>query len=724
VSPSKLKILVVDDDPDLLQGTARLLEKAGDTVARAATGAAALQAVQAHPPDLLLLDRQLPDMDGLEVCRRLKADPATANIIVVILSGAHVRGAEQIAGLALGADGYIVRPIGNEELRVRIEAFARLARLNLRLAEEIAQRRRLETDLEERVRTRTAELLATNQQLQTAQQAALDSMRDSTRAQEHLACVNQRLRQEIVEREQAQDALRAASLYARNLIETSLDPLVTISAAGKITDVNTATEKITGRSRERLIGSDFADYMADPPLVRAGYSKVFAEGQITNYPLAICHASGAITEVLCNASVYRNEQGEVLGILAAARDITTLKRAEAGKAHLEAQNRQLQKAESLGRMAGAIAHHFNNQLQAVLLNLELALHDLPRQAGSGENLAAALQAAHKAAEVSGLMLTYLGQKKAEREPLDLSAACQHSLLLLRATLPGGVVLETDFPAPGPTIRSSANQIQQVLANLVTNACEAMQHLPGSIRLTVRTVAAARLPTAQHFPADWRPQAPAYACLAVADTGSGILGPDVEKVFDPFFSTKFTGRGLGLAVVLGIVRAHDGAITVESQPGQGSVFRVFLPVSTIALAHPPAAVVPAPTSAGSGTVLVVDDEPVIRRTVALALKRFGFTVLEAEDGVAAVALFGQCPAQIRCVLCDLTMPRMNGWETLAALRKLRPGIPVILSSGYSEAQALAGQHPERPQAFLRKPYEIKALYAAFTQALAHRPDSSA
>ena len=393
------------------------------------------------------------------------------------------------------------------------------------------------------------------------------------------------------------------------------------------------------------------------------------------------------------------------------------------RTQLEDQNRQLQKAESLGRMAGAIAHHFNNQLQAVLLNLELAQRDRPGPATPSAHLAVALQSAHKAAEVSGLMLTYLGQTTAQHAPLDLCVACQQSLLLVRAALPGGVVLETDWPAPGPTVSSNTHQLQQVLTCLLTNAWEALTDAPGSIRLSVRTVSAAAIPTPHRFPVGWQPQAQDYACLEVADTGGGIAGPALDNVFDPFFSTKPTSRGLGLSVVLGLVRAHDGAITVESQPGCGSVFRVFLPRSTAALARRPQLEVPARPAPGSGTVLVVDDEPVIRETVALALKRFGFTVLQAHDGVAALEVFGQHPEEIRCVLCDLTMPRMGGWETLLALRKLRPGLPVILSSGYSEEQALAGQHPELPQAFLRKPYEVKTLYAVVTQALASRPDGA-
>lgn len=261
------------------------------------------------------------------------------------------------------------------------------------------------------------------------------------------------------------------------------------------------------------------------------------------------------------------------------REAVERKQAEAEKAELEAQNRQLQKAESLGRMAGAIAHHFNNQLQIVLGNLELATMDeLSPNVNPVECLTLAMQAAHKAAEMSSLMLTYLGQTPGRHEPMDLSETCRQSLTSLQESIPNNMVLKTDFPAPGPVIRANAGQIQQVLTHLVTNAWESVGQNKGTMALTVKTVFLSDIPATNRFPIDWQPQEKIYACLEVTDDGHGIPDGNIEKVFDPFFSTKFTGRGLGLPVVIGIVGAHGGGITVESRPGRGSVFRVFLPLS--------------------------------------------------------------------------------------------------------------------------------------------------
>lgn len=263
---------------------------------------------------------------------------------------------------------------------------------------------------------------------------------------------------------------------------------------------------------------------------------------------------------------------------ALAREIAERKQAETEKEKLEVQNRLLQKAESLGRMAGAIAHTLNNKLSAVIGNLELASMDLPADSESAQSLTAGMQAAKKAAEVSAQMLTYLGQTHGKREPLDLSGICLRSLPVLQAVMPKNVSLESHLPTPGPEILADADQIQQVLINLMTNAWEAIGADRGLIRLSISSVSPASISSSHCYPVDWKPQNQAHACLQLTDTGCGISDKDFQSLFDPYFSHKFTGRGLGLAVVLGIIRAHGGGVTVESKPGRGSTFRVFFPMA--------------------------------------------------------------------------------------------------------------------------------------------------
>jgi CheY-like chemotaxis protein len=338
------------------------------------------------------------------------------------------------------------------------------------------------------------------------------------------------------------------------------------------------------------------------------------------------------------------------------------------------------------------------------------------------NLDKAMQAANRATEVSGQMLTYLGQTPGIREPLDLSEACRRSLLRLRAAISKELVLESDLLSPGPVISANPNKIQQLLLNLVTNAWEAGSEERGAIQLTVKTVSPTDIPAVNRFPIDWEPRDNDYACLEVADAGCGIADEDIERLFDPFFSSKFPGRGLGLPVVLGIVRVHGGAVTVESEPGRGSAFRVFLPLSEVEAPRQSDKAAQAPEIEGGGTVLLVEDEERVRNMAADMLTLLGFTVLEAAGGGEAVELFRRHKDEIRCVLCNLTMPRMDGWETLAALRKITPGIPVILASDYDEAQVMTDDHPEWPEAFLVKPYLFEGLRDALGRTLAKLPAS--
>ena len=412
-----------------------------------------------------------------------------------------------------------------------------------------------------------------------------------------------------------------------------------------------------------------------------------------------------ISAALENARLYQ----------AVHNELAERKRLEEEQRKWERQQQQLQKAESLNRMAGAIAHHFNNMLGAVIGNLELAVMDLPPESPL-ELLNQALKASHRAAEVSSLMLTYLGQSVGKRELLDLSDLCRSSLPILQVGMGKDVVLETDVSSPGPTINANANQIQQVLRNLVTNAFESIGDAQGTIYLRIRTVSPADIPVAHRSPIDWQPGTDAFACIELQDSGSGMSAREIDQIFDPFFSTKFTGRGLGLPVVLGIVRAHQGLITVESTRGQGSIFKVFFPLSSEQVPPRPCAAVKSPEMRPGGMVLLVDDEDMVRKMAATMLGRIGYRVIEARDGVEAVALFRQHQGGIGAVLCDLTMPRMDGWETLAALREIEPGVPIILASGYSEAQVMQGEHPEPPQAFLHKPYQSADLRAALALAL--------
>ena len=524
---------------------------------------------------------------------------------------------------------------------------------------------------------------------------------------------------DLTEHKRAEEALHKEKDFADSIIQTAQAIVLLLDTKGHIVSINPYMEAISGHQLKEVQGKDwFSTFLPelDRNRIRELFLNAIDDIQTHGNVNPIVTKDGRELIIEWYDKTLKDEKGNAVGLVAIGQDITDRKQAEEEKAKLEAQTRQLQKAESLGRMAGAIAHTFNNQLGVVIGNLELAIDDLKQGEVPVISLNAAMQAAEAAAAVSGLMLTYLGQTSGKHEPLDLSDACLRSLPILWAIMPGKVVLETDLPSPGPVISANASQIQQVLTNLITNAWEAVGEDGGSIHLGVKTVSPSEITAPHFYPLDWQLQNNTYACLEVADRGCGIADEDIDKLFDPFFSSKFTGRGMGLPVVMGILRAHSGAITMKSEPGRGSAFRVFFPVSAEEILRQPDKAIQPLKMEGGGTVLLVEDEEMLRNMATAMFKRLGFAVLEAKDGVEAVEVFRQHQDEICCVLCDLTMPRMNGWETLTALRNIAPDVPVILASGYDKARVMAGDHPELPQAFLGKPYKLKKLSDAISHAL--------
>jgi two-component system, cell cycle sensor histidine kinase and response regulator CckA len=367
-------------------------------------------------------------------------------------------------------------------------------------------------------------------------------------------------------------------------------------------------------------------------------------------------------------------------------------------------------------MAGAVAHHFNNKFHVLINSLEMAMLDLDNIEMLQENLKTARQAADQAAEVSRSMLTYLGQVNERREQIDLAEACRKTLPLIQPAIPTNFAVETDLIVPGPQIISNDGQIHQIVINLLTNAIEASGDDQATLHLRVHTVNATDIPEHYRYPADWQPREQYYGCLEVHDSGCGLSHQEIEVVFDPFYTTKFTGRGMGLAVVSGLVQAHSGVVTVESCPGTGSVFRVFLPLTmekAPSMLHEPINVT---KEDHKGTVLLVDDDKTVLTVSRALLSHLGYTVLVATSGNEGVEVVKKHKDEVVLVLSDFAMPGLNGMETLQVLRRMVPNLPMVLISGYSEEQVMDDKYLEKPDFFLKKPYDIGSLQDAIEYSL--------
>lgn len=529
---------------------------------------------------------------------------------------------------------------------------------------------------------------------------------------------NRNLSKEIDERKQAEEALQESEDKFRNIAENSLVGIYIIQD-DIFTYLNPEFAEIFGYSVEEILNKMHFQQLVHPEdlnIVQENvHSRLSGKTKSIRYAFRGIRKDGITIHVeIFGSSILLNEKAAATGTML---DITARKESEAERLSLERRLQQADKAENLSRMAGAVAHHFNNMLAATIGNLELVMEDLPPGTNLSQNLAATQKATQRAAEMSGLLLTYLGQSQGKPEPHDLSENCKDQLVQLRTDLPEGVELKTDLPVPGPVIKADIAQMRQVLSALFANAWEALEDSSGRVQVSVERVKAAEIQEDHRIPADWALSADEYACLAVGDTGRGMDAATIDRIFDPFYTDKFTGRGLGLAVVLGIVKAHGGGIMVESKPGRGSVFRVYLPLTAEPVPLPKAKEPETSATLEGGLVLLIEDEEAVRKVTKALLERSGFEVLIARDGVEGVEIFRENQENIVLVLSDLTMPRMDGWKTIAALRAIRPDIAVILASGYDEAQAMSGDHEEQPHAFLPKPFNMKTFKETLERVLA-------
>jgi len=378
--------------------------------------------------------------------------------------------------------------------------------------------------------------------------------------------------------------------------------------------------------------------------------------------------------------------------------------------------RQAQKLESLGILAGGIAHDFNNLLTAIMGNLNLAQLKLAESHPAHVFLANVEKTIQKAADLTRQMLAYSGKGSFVVKPNDLNQIVSEMTNLLEVSIPKKITLTLGL-APGlPRVLSDASQIQQVVMNLVTNAADAIGEEEGTISLVTRSEVLEGSHVMSAQPGEHLPPG-LYAVLVVTDTGCGMGTEILARIFDPFFSTKLTGRGLGLSAMLGILRGHRAGIQIQSRPGQGSRFEIFFP-ATQSLPTERIAAPPVQGALGlKARILLVDDEASIRETASVALSSLGLEVITAENGVEALERF---QAQVfDLVVLDLTMPRMDGREAFRRLRGLREDLPVIVCSGYSEQETILDLQGRTPTAFLSKPYPLKALISSVSEVLGAR-----
>ncbi|MFZ4437109.1 MAG: PAS domain S-box protein [Syntrophales bacterium] len=518
---------------------------------------------------------------------------------------------------------------------------------------------------------------------------------------------------DITTRKEAEDELRESEAKFRILFETSRDFLYRTSIDGKIIDVNAAASKISGYSQDELKKMNMMELYFDSGEREALVKKIMEQGFVENYEIKGRRKDGTIVETLVTSVIRKDNNGNPIGFQGGLKDITEIKKVEKEKTKLQGQLLQSQKMESVGRLAGGVAHDFNNMLGLILGHAELALE----QADPTHPHHAALQEIRKAAERSAdltrQLLAFARQQTVSLKVMDLNEAITNMLKMLQRLIGEDIDLKWQSEANLWSVKMDPSQIDQILANLCINARDAISDT-GKITIETGNIGLNEAYCADH--AGFVPGE--YVMLIVSDDGCGIDKETREKIFEPFFTTKGVGKGtgLGLSTVFGIVKQNNGFINVYSEPGQGTTFTIYLPryVGKVEQVQPE--VKQAPAQRGQETVLLVEDEPDILNLTKMLLERQGYTVLAANTPGKAISLAGEHVGEINLLMTDVVMPEMNGRDLAKMMLDLYPHLKRLFTSGYT-ADVIA-QHGVLDEGvhFIQKPFSIKALAAKVREVL--------
>jgi PAS domain S-box-containing protein len=515
--------------------------------------------------------------------------------------------------------------------------------------------------------------------------------------------------QDVTESMCKEEALRESEERFRRIFELIPGPVTLAETDGTILNCNDAFCQAAGLRREEIVGNKTSSFSTwvDPEIRQAMYDRL-AQGKTVEWiEFKMRRLDGQ--QQIMQIFALPFELGGKKVILSAGRDVTEQR-------SLEQQMLHSQKLESLGVLAGGIAHDFNNLLTGILGNADLAKTELSPFSPSRDCLEGIETAARRAADLCRQLLAYSGRGRFVVEAIGLPDLVEEMGHLLSISISKRVSLRYDFAASVPFVEADATQIRQVIMNLIVNASEAIGDRDGLISISVgQTQCDARF-LESCFGADGTKPGH-FVYLDVVDTGWGMDKITLDRIFDPFFSTKFTGRGLGLAAVLGIMRGHHGAIWVQTEIGQGTTFRLLFPAGAAAAPKSAAKRHIAPGYHGRGTILLADDEDTIRSTGRRMLQRAGFEVVLAADGREAIEKFAQHRDGIDLVVLDLTMPHADGETCCREMKSMRPSVKIILSSGYNEQDIVDRFAGTGLDGFVQKPYTMEGLLGKIREVLA-------
>lgn len=494
-------------------------------------------------------------------------------------------------------------------------------------------------------------------------------------------------------------------------VKQAAEAIIVTNKKGQILFANPAFLKITGYREDEILGQRINALVGNGQHDEKFHEelwKTLKNGNVWRGRFKNRRKDGTTFDAESAISPICDSSGIITSCVEVSRDITD-------QLVLQSKVQHVQKLESMGVLAGGIAHDFNNLLVAAMLNADMALGKLPPESQSRPYIKKILKAARSATELTNQMLAYSGKGEFSMEPLELNRLIFDLKYLLETVISKRADLTLNLSPKLPAVNADSSQLSQVIMNLIINASDALEEGNGNILVKTGLMEADREYLSKTFLDENLPEG-AYLFLDVSDNGVGMEEETLKQIFDPFFTTKFNGRGLGLAAVLGIVRSHGGALNVTSEPGVGTSFRILLP-STESKPFAANAIIESIENKSMGIkLLLVDDEESILDAAKSMMEDHGFEVVAAKDGQEAVAAYRSMADEINAVILDISMPRMNGAETLLKLREIDSGVKVILTSGYSEKAASEWFGPDDLAYFLKKPYQSLELLEKINSAL--------
>jgi PAS domain S-box-containing protein len=700
-----IPILMVDDRPENLLSLEGLLRDQEYELVRALSGNEALLLTLKQDFALVLLDVQMPGMDGFETAELMRANPKTRHIPIIFVTAGMKDLQFQFKGYDAGAVDYLSKPIEPLFLQSKVRIFAELYLQR----QELEQHRKY---LEELVALKTTELRRSNDQLQyrnrelkATEELLRGQITEFVETHDQLLATEEMLRVQIEEYEVGQKLLNESNRNLQALFDVS--PLAIVASSfpdGVIREINRTFSDDFGYSEERVIGkTGFEIGLWVDNAERDRFFELMQEQQdVLGFDAVIRTFGGETRTVLvyCNHMDFKHEKCLLIVFL----DVTEQKR-------MEEQIRQTQKMDLLGQLAGGVAHDFNNMLTAISGSAELLARHVSDNQNAVKLLGNILQATGRSAELTGQLLAFSRKGQKNAVSVCVHTTIQDVISLLERTIDKKIELKTDLNAIKTCVTGDPALLQNALLNLGVNARDAMPE--GGILV----FASANIELDSEFceSSGFGISAGPYIEISVSDTGVGMSKEIMQRIFEPFFTTKEIGKGtgLGLAAVYGTITDHQGCINISSELGHGTVFNIYLPLSDVKETECNSS---EELIRGTGGVLLVDDEEILREVGQAILEELGYRVYLAEDGEQALEVFESEKENISLVILDMLMPKMGGKETLVQLKKKYPEIRVIISSGFHQEGTVAELVALGAKGFIQKPYLSQELCKTVAEAI--------